>query len=278
MAKLKFITRADDAGSSHSANLAICKVTKAGFIKNVSLMAPGLFIEEAACLLAHRKEICFGMHTTLNAEWDRVKWKPVLPVGQHSGLVDKDGYFLPDPSLFADTKPPLETVMAEVNAQFERLRALGFDIRYIDSHMFPEMFIDGLDDAIREFAQNKGLLDHMHYYTLPPGFMDFAANPSHPLRYLASIPPGQYFLVTHPSLYTDEMRQTGNATVSGETIAKGRAQETKLFSGVPLRLMMKMAGAAGIRYDQAEPQKRATVDDLRKSYQNSTANEKESGT
>jgi hypothetical protein len=36
-------------------------------------MACGPAIEEAAELLAHRKDVCFGMHTTLNAEWDKVK-------------------------------------------------------------------------------------------------------------------------------------------------------------------------------------------------------------
>lgn len=270
MTRVQFISRADDIGSSHSANLAACRVAKGGFIKNMSLMAPGPFIEEAAGLLASRKDICFGMHSTLNAEWDKVKWKPVLPLDQNSGLVDGKGYFLSDPSLFAGTKPSLETVMAEVNAQFERLHRLGFDIRYIDSHMFPELFIEGLDEAIADFAKKKGILDHMYYYTMPPGLAEFSKNPTNPLRFLKAIPAGQYFIAIHPSLYTEEMRQTGNTTVSGDAVASGRAKETKLFSGFLLRFLMGLAGCSGIRYDQAKPQKRAGVEDLRKSYQNNS--------
>ena len=77
------------------------------------------------------------MHTTLNAEWDRVKWGPVLPPEKCKGLVDELGYFLSHPSMFVQTKPPVEQIMSEVDAQLERLHKLGFPVCYIDSHMFP---------------------------------------------------------------------------------------------------------------------------------------------
>ena len=274
MSKVRFITRADDIGSSHSANLAAAKVAKAGFIRNFSLMAPGAFIEEAAQMFAARKDICLGMHTTLNAEWDKVKWKPILPLDSSSGLVDENGYFLADPSMFVDTKPSVETVMAEVNAQFEHLHKLGFDIKYIDSHMLSELHVEGMDEAIEEFAKQKGVLDHMYFYNLPPGFEEFAKNPSNPLRYLKSIPPGQYFLAIHPSLDTEEMRQTGNASTSGIDIAKGRANETKLFSGFLLKFLMGRAGCCGIRYDEAEIDKRVTIDEVREVLSKANSEEK----
>ena len=100
MQNIRFITRADDLGSSYSANQAIEQVVDAGFIKNVSIMACAPAIEDAAQRLAHRKDVCFGMHTTLNAEWDRVKWGPVLPSEQCKGLVDQNGCFLPHPTMF----------------------------------------------------------------------------------------------------------------------------------------------------------------------------------
>jgi len=268
MSKVRFIARADDIGSSHSANLAAEKVAKAGFIKNFSMMATGMFIEEAAKMFADRKDMCFGMHTTLNAEWDKVKWKPVLPLEKSSGLVDENGDFLATPFMFTETKPSLEVVMNEVNAQFERLNKLGFDIKYIDSHMFSELFIDGMDEAIEEFAKEKDILDHMYYYNLPPGLEEFLKNPSNPLKYIKSIPPGQYFIVLHPSLDTEEMRQTGNESTSGIEIAKGRANETKLFSGLMLKTIMKTTGCSGIRYDEAEFKIRATINDVREAYAN----------
>ncbi|MFK4165475.1 ChbG/HpnK family deacetylase [Paenibacillus lautus] len=60
----RIITRADDYASSRSANAAIARTVEAGFIKNVSIMAPGPYLAEAAQLLAHRKDICFGFHMT----------------------------------------------------------------------------------------------------------------------------------------------------------------------------------------------------------------------
>jgi hypothetical protein len=259
-----FVSRADDLGSSESANRAIEMVAEAGFIKNVSVMAPGPFAEQAAQMLAKRKDVCFGMHTTLNAEWDKVKWAPVLPPGEDSGLVDANGNFLPNPSFFAKTKPPVEIIMREVDAQLERLHSLGFDIRYIDSHMFPEMFVEGLDEAMEDFARKKGLIDHMYFYVLPPGFEALQQNSSGIIKFLRSLPAGQYFIAAHPSLDTEEMRQTGNAQYSGEDIAKGRAAETQIFSKKSLRHLMKILGCDSARYDKAKPlPKRLGIEDAK---------------
>jgi hypothetical protein len=263
MAKVKFISRADDLGSSRSANAAIDAVTKAGFIKNVSVMAPCAYAGEAAELLARRRDICFGMHTTLNSEWDKIKWGPVLPLNDDSGLVDRKGQFLPDPILFCDTRPDVGIIMKEVNAQLERLNSLGFDIRYVDSHMLPELFVEGLDEAMQEFIHKKGLIDHMCFYSLPPGFKDFAQNPSHPLRYLKNLPSGQYFLAGHPAYYGAEMLETGNENYSGETVAAERAREAKIYSSRMFCTLLKLAGCQGIRYDEAKPLKRLEVAELK---------------
>lgn len=257
MKNIQFISRADDLGSSHSANLAIEKVINTGFIKNVSVMACGPAVEVAASLLAHRTDICFGMHTTLNAEWDNVKWCPVLPLDKRSGLVDENGYFLANPALFTRTKPPVEVIMQEVTAQLERLHKLGFPIRYIDSHMFPEMYVEGLDEAMEEFAAKKGLLDHMYYYRLPPWGLGLG----HP-EDMTRLPDGQYFSVSHPSLDTEEMRMTGNASVSGAEVAASRARETALLSDKELCCRLRDAGIQGIRYDEACFDQRLTVADM----------------
>lgn len=257
MKSIRFISRADDLGSSHSANLAIEKVINTGFIKNVSVMACGPAIEAAASLLAHRTDICFGMHTTLNAEWDNVKWGPVLPLGKHSGLVDESGHFLAHPSQFIQTKPPVEIIMQEVAAQLERLHKLGFPIRYIDSHMFPEMYVEGLDEAMEEFAKKKGLLDHMYYYRLPPWGLSLG----HPGD-MTRLPDGQYFSVSHPSLDTEEMCMTGNASVSGAAVAASRARETALLSDKELCCRLQEAGVQGILYDEACFNQRLTVADM----------------
>ena len=60
------ITRADDFGSSHSANQAIYEVSKKGIVKNVSVMACAPYLEEAAEMLASSKDVTFGMHSVIN--------------------------------------------------------------------------------------------------------------------------------------------------------------------------------------------------------------------
>lgn len=257
MKNIRFISRADDLGSSHSANIAIERVINSGFIKNVSVMACGPMVEDAAALLAHRKDICFGMHTTLNAEWDLVKWGPLLPLDEGSGLVDEHGHFLSDPSAFTQTKPPVEIIMQEVSAQLERLHKLGFPIRYIDSHMFPEMYVEGLDQAMEEFAAKKGLLDHMYFYHLPPSGLSISEFDS-----LTQLPNGQYFMVSHPSLDTEEMRMTGNASVRGRDVAASRARETALLGDAEICRKLLTSGVQGIRYDEAQFDQRLTTADM----------------
>jgi|GEM_PF-477102 len=263
MAKqIKFVTRADDAGSSHSANAAIVKVIGAGLIKNVSVMAPGSFVEEAAQMMKARKEVCFGMHATLNAEWDRVKWGPVSELPPGSGLTDENGMFLADPRMFLETKPPLELVMREYDAQLDKLCRTGFPIRYVDSHMFPEMAIEGLDEAVADWAKRKGLLDHMYYYALPPGWEVILKDMKKALPFLLSMPAGQYFIVAHPALDTEEMRMTGNAGVSGEKVAKDRNMETMIYGSPVTKHVMRAIGIRPLRYDEATPQKRLTAADV----------------
>ena len=257
MKNIRFISRSDDLGSSHSANLAIEKVVNAGFIKNVSVMACGPTVEEAASLLAHRREICFGMHTTLNAEWDQVKWGPVLELDGHSGLIDNNGFFLAHPSMFTQTKPPVEVIMREVSAQLDRLHRLGFPIRYIDSHMFPEMYVEGLDEAMEAFSKQKGLIDHMYYYQLPHWGVNLCN-----AKEIDQLSSGQYFGVSHPSLNTREMCMTGNASVRGEDIATFRARETALLSDAQFLQKLEQAGVQGIRYDEAHFVQRLTATDL----------------
>ena len=254
MKNIRFITRADDLGSSYSANQAIEQVIDAGFIKNVSIMACGPSIEDAAQRLVHRKDVCFGMHISLNAEWDLVKWGPVLPPEKCKGLVDENGYFLPHPAMFEETNPSVEVIMREVDAQLERLHKLGFSISYIDSHMFPERHVEGLSDALGDFAKRKGLLDHMYYYRLPPTGLTLCN-----VKNTDQLPEGQYLAISHPSLDTQEMRMTGNTSESGAHVAAIRAKETKLLTD---KAYIDSLGIQSIRYTEASFDKRLTVTEL----------------
>ena len=258
MKSIKIITRADDAGSSRSANLAIQRAISAGFIKNVSLMACCDYIDEAAEFLRGEKEICFGMHATLNAEWDNVKWKPLTGINKGSGLVGEHGYFLAAPSMFLTTKPKVELALKEYDAQLDKLTKLGFNITYVDSHMYAEIFIDGLVDAKREWAARKGLLYHMDYDN-PPKISNFENTINNLGKFFCSLPNGQYLYITHPALYSDEMLQTGNTECPGSEVARVRDMEARAVSDPELIMFLNENGVTAIRYDEAKMQKRVKL-------------------
>lgn len=194
------------------------------------------------------------MHTVLNAEWDRVKWCPVSQQAPDCGLTDENGFFLPHPALFRETRPSVEAIMTEVRAQYDRLTELGFSIRYIDSHMFSEIYAVGMDAAMEAFAREKGLLDHMYYYNFPPIPVDYSRGP----EAFRDVPGGQYLLISHPSLDSEEMRMTGNQKVSGRKVAADRARETAVFSNPDYTRAMQDAGIRTLRYDEAAFDQRLT--------------------
>ena len=251
MKNIKIISRADDAGSSRSANAAIAKAIRAGYIKNVSLMACCDFIDEAVGLMRDDKSICFGFHATLNAEWDRVKWGPITKLDKSSGLVDENGYFLASPRLFYETKPSVEAALKEYDAQLDKLTKLGFTITYVDSHMYEEGFIDGLSEAKREWAAKKGLLYHGGYGNSPEGIHE-EKNLRSLGSFLASLPDGQYLHVTHPARYSDEMLETGNAHTTGQEVARMRDLEASVISDVGFVNFIAEIGITTIRYDEAK--------------------------
>ncbi len=262
MKQIQLITRADDAGNSQSANHAIAKAIRAGFIKNVSVMAPGRCVEEAAQLFSSNKNICFGLHGTLNAEWDRMKWGPVSDLPADCGLLDTNGMFHAHPKTFLETKPPLECVMKEYNAQLDRLTRLGFHVQYVDSHMLPEQSIPGMDAALADWAKEKGLLDHMYYYAFPPGFERVLKDPKQLLSVIPKMPGGQYFIVAHPAFDTEEFRMACNDPAMGKKVAKERSMEALAVGSKLTKLLARCFGITPLRYDEATPQNRWTVEDI----------------
>ena len=244
------ITRADDCASSHAANLAVARAADAGFLKNVSVMAVCPFVQEAADLLAHRKDLCFGLHVTLNSEWDRVRWAPLTKA---ACLTDERGALYQDPSLFALHPPCLEEVMEEIEAQYARLMAAGFSLRYAECHMLPERWIPGLEQELTAWCEKKGLLDFGFYADrVLPQMDELSVTPGLLEQVLKTLPDGQYAYITHPALYTEEMLLTGNGTVSGEQVARHRAADAAFLADRRTKQVCEAAGVSLIRLDEAK--------------------------
>jgi predicted glycoside hydrolase/deacetylase ChbG (UPF0249 family) len=152
--RIRLITRGDDSGSNHTANTAILDAFRNGMLRNTSVMVSAPAVEEAARLLAGEVGLCCGLHATINAEWDRVRWGPVLPPEQVPSLVDEHGHFFQTTRATHDNGPVLAEIMAELQAQLDRARELGFDIRYADMHM---MFMF-MDPRIVQYCRENGVI------------------------------------------------------------------------------------------------------------------------
>lgn len=246
------ITRADDCASSHAANQAIARAADAGFVKNVSVMGVCPFVEEAAALLAGRKDLCFGLHIALNSEWDDVRWAPLTKA---PGLTDARGSLYQDPAVFLRQPPAMEQVMAEIEAQYQRLVDAGFTIRYAEAHMLPERYLAGMQEHVAAWTREKGILDFSWYMqNVLPHMDDVSTDPALFAKVLSELPSGQYTYVAHPACYSPEMLCVGNAGCTGEIVARHRDADARFMADPATNKICRANGVATIRLDEAVPQ------------------------
>ena len=248
------ITRADDLASSHSANIAICKVADKGIVKNVSVMACGPCLEEAAEMLAGNKNVTFGMHSVINAEWDKVVWGPVAPIERVPSLIDKRGVFYQDVLELAAAKPSLDEIILELRCQLERLRKVGFDIKYIDTHMCPDADIEGLGERFDRFVESEGLLNYRYFNDAVENGGEFSHKREVFYKTIHEME-GQHKLVMHPARSSEEMKMTGNHNYSGEYIAWEREDDFQFYNDPAVLKYLQDEGVKLLSYTQAVPLK-----------------------
>jgi predicted glycoside hydrolase/deacetylase ChbG (UPF0249 family) len=154
--QLYLIIRSDDAGMSHSVNMALEKLIETGLPVSVSVMFPTPWYLETVDILKRHPAVAVGIHLTLNSEWKNYRWGPVLGRTAVPTLVDADGYFFPSADALYKNKPDLREVEKELRAQIDRALKSGLKIDYVDYHMgtvvsYPE-FRDLTERLAREFG------------------------------------------------------------------------------------------------------------------------------
>jgi chitin disaccharide deacetylase len=243
----KLYTRADDAGSSRTANRAIYECATKGIIRNISVMAPTPATEHAAKTLKD-VDACFGFHFTLNAEWDGIKWKPLSPPELVPSLIDEQGYFLPHPKDLQH-RFKIDEVLLEAKAQLEHLRALGFRVSYMDEHMGVGWI--GLRDALLDFAKKENLV------------------PVETLSYLPSVEPSDDLLkdletrlnkdttskglvyFTHPAFDDAELEPCFNHETPKGCVAKERSGELEFMCAPETKAFLEKHNVQVARFDEA---------------------------
>ncbi len=129
------IIHADDIGMSQATLPAIAELFDFGLVSSAALMVPCPWYPGAVAYAAGHPQSDFGVHLTLNSEWESVRWGPISTREAASGLMDDQGYF------YNDTAPTqqhanLNALRQELDEQLARARRDGLQITHADTHMF----------------------------------------------------------------------------------------------------------------------------------------------
>jgi chitin disaccharide deacetylase len=257
-ARIRLITRGDDLGCARSLNRAVKECYEKGLLKNCSVLAASPYVEEAAQLLAKAKGLCFGLHCDLTSEWDNVKWGPVAPREQVPSLLDSKGYLhQTNDAVRANAKA--DEALLELQAQLDKARRLGFDIRYADLHMGTVQFVPGLADRFGEWCRQNRVIDTRRVggrLALPrsspidrrhPG--DYVLDVINALKTAAA---GEYLIVGHLAYDDAEIRTLGHPGYPGVAVAHNLNWERLAYVDPRIVKFVKENGVQPIRYDETE--------------------------
>jgi predicted glycoside hydrolase/deacetylase ChbG (UPF0249 family) len=140
----KLIVNADDYGRAPGVSRGILQAYREGIVTSTTVMVnqPGARsqLEEALAesnrLSGHTRSLGIGLHLVFSA------WRPVLPPRTIPGLVDDDGFFFDQHTLWAQAEDiPLKSLRAELAAQVERFVVwAGHLPDHLDCHHFVHLY------------------------------------------------------------------------------------------------------------------------------------------
>lgn len=128
------ILHVDDAGMSYDSNMGAIKAIEQGAANSLSVMMPCPWVPHIVKWIKQNPRHDAGLHLTLTSEWDDYRWPPLVGKPAAPGLVDPEGCLWDGVEDVVRSASPDE-VEAEIRAQLDRARTMGFEPTHLDSHM-----------------------------------------------------------------------------------------------------------------------------------------------
>lgn len=247
MSDKQLLIRVDDAGLNDETNRGVEAALRAGVARSVGIMAcTPRFAAAADMLKSLPGTFSVGVHLTLNAEWGRYRWGPVLPAAEVPSLVDEDGAFPRNHQLYIARPPKIEHVLAELRAQIARVRDAGLVPCYADEHMVFSESSPWMLDPIAEIVAEAGLLyDRKLGLPRPPKGIVTAEGLAEALRLSDH---RRMLLITHPAASGPQMTSLLDDPEANARIAANRAAELAMLSDPELAGFLADAGVTPIGY------------------------------
>jgi predicted glycoside hydrolase/deacetylase ChbG (UPF0249 family) len=252
-AAIRLIVRADDIGSSHTANMACIRCYRDGIARSVEVMVPAPWFNEAVQMLAKNPGYDVGVHLTLTSEWEKVKWSPITTA---PSLVDHQGNFYATTSGrdanpgFLQAGPNTDEVERELRAQIELAVDQIDNVTHLSCHMGTATCTPELRALVERLAAEYHLpLDAPGAKRAPRwGGKDTSAEQKEEnlVQLLENLKPGLWLIVEHPGLDTPEMRAIGHPGY--ENVAADRDGVTRAFTSPKVQEVILQRGIQLISY------------------------------
>jgi chitin disaccharide deacetylase len=132
----RLIVNADDFARAPGVSRGILQAHERGIVTSTSVMVNQPKLEEQLLLTKAHPRLGLGLHLVFTA------WRPVRPPAELEGLVDSQGRFLDQHTLWARAEQvPLGSLRRELEAQVERFAALSGRLPdHLDCHHFVHLY------------------------------------------------------------------------------------------------------------------------------------------